>query len=87
MENSHMVGFKRQRREYAKFSHNDLKYVELCGCVCTINAIELASQILKNANSLQQITFTPRDKFYIGAGEWTESSDGCWFEQNYSRDA
>jgi hypothetical protein len=29
MKNSHMVGFKRQRREYAKFSHDDLKYVEL----------------------------------------------------------
>ncbi|WJX78872.1 hypothetical protein P8452_62054 [Trifolium repens] len=34
LENSHMVGFKRQRKEYAGFSHNELKHVELRGCVC-----------------------------------------------------
>jgi hypothetical protein len=82
MENSHMVEFERQRREYAGFSHNDLKYVELRGCVCTINAIELASNILRNANSLQQITFTSRNRFYIGAGGWTEGCDSCWFDKN-----
>jgi len=76
-----MVGFKRQRREYGGFFHNDLKYVELRGCVCTINVIELASHMLRNVNSLKQITFGSRDKFYIGAGRWTEGCDSCWFER------
>jgi hypothetical protein len=78
-----MVGFKRQRKEYAEFSHNDLKYVELRGCVCSTNVIEMANCLLRNARSLKQITFSSLDKFYIGAGRWTNSSDGCcWFERN-----
>jgi len=82
LENTHMVGFERQRREYAGFSHNDLKYVELRGCVFTINAIELASHILRNANSLKQITFTSCEKFFRGAGRWIEGTDGCcWFDR------
>jgi hypothetical protein len=29
------------------------------------------------------MTFSSRDKFYIGAGRWTNCSDGCCgFEQN-----
>jgi len=51
-----MAGFKRQKREYAGFFHNDLKYVELRGCVCSINVIELASHLLRSANSLKKIT-------------------------------
>ncbi|KAK2417615.1 hypothetical protein QL285_039896 [Trifolium repens] len=83
LENSHMVGFKRQRKEYAEISHNDLKYVELRGCVCSTNVIEMASCLLRNASSLKQITFSSLDKFYIGAGRWTNGSDGCcWFERN-----
>jgi len=38
-----MAEFKRQRREYAEFFHNGLKNVELRGCVCPKNTIELAS--------------------------------------------
>ncbi|KAK2363714.1 putative F-box/LRR-repeat protein [Trifolium repens] len=83
LENSHMVGFKRQRKEYAGFSHNGLKYVELRGCVCSTNVIEMASCLLRNASSLKQITFGSHDKFYIGAGRWTNCSDGCcWYERN-----
>jgi SET domain-containing protein len=78
-----MVGFKRQRKEYAEISHNDLKYVELRGCVCSTNVIEMASCLLRNASSLKQITFGSHDKFYIGAGRWTNCSDGCcWYERN-----
>jgi len=83
-----MVGFKRQKREYAGFYHNDLKYVEFHGCVCSINVIEFASYILRNVNSLKKMTFDSRDKFYKGAGKWTHGKwpkgyDGCcWFEQN-----
>ncbi|KAK2417614.1 hypothetical protein QL285_039895 [Trifolium repens] len=83
LENSHMVGFKRQRKEYAGFSHNELKHVELCGCVCSTNVIEFARCLLRNANSLKQITFGSDDKFYVGAGRWTNGSNGCcWFERN-----
>ncbi|XP_058762045.1 uncharacterized protein LOC131635440 [Vicia villosa] len=80
---SHMIGSHRQRREYAGFFHNDLKYVQLHGCVCSTNIIELASHLLRSAKSLKQITFSCRDNFYIGDGRWTEGSNGCcWFERN-----
>ncbi|WJX12423.1 hypothetical protein P8452_02928 [Trifolium repens] len=83
LEHSHIVGFKNQKRKYAGFSHNDLKYVEFCGCVCSTNVIELAGHLLRNAKSLKKMTFSSRDKFYIGAGRWTNCSDGCCgFEQN-----
>jgi len=78
-----MSGFNRRRRSYARFFHNDLKYVELRGCVCSKNVIELATHLLRKANSLKQITFSSRDKFYTGDGGWTNDSDGCcWFEGN-----
>jgi len=77
MENSHMIGLQRKRREYAGFFHNELKYVELHGCVCTINVIELASHFLRNANSLKKITFSSLDKFYMGAGRWNKGSNVC----------
>ncbi|KAK2364791.1 hypothetical protein QL285_089624 [Trifolium repens] len=57
-EHSHIVGFKRQKREYAGFSRNDLKYVKFCGCVCSSNVIELASHLLRNASSLKKMTFS-----------------------------
>lgn len=83
MEKSHMVGFKGERREYAGFFHNDLKYVELRGCVCSMNIIELATHLLRSVISLKKITFSSHDKFYIGAGSWTKGSDGCcWFDRN-----
>jgi hypothetical protein len=81
-----MVGFKRQRKEYAGFSHNELKHVELRGCVCSTNVIEFARCLLRNANSLKQITFGSHDKFYIGAGRWSNGSASygcCWFERNF----
>ncbi|CAJ2631891.1 putative F-box/FBD/LRR-repeat protein At4g03220 [Trifolium pratense] len=82
-EHSHMVGFKRQKREYAGFTHNNLKYVKFCGCVCSINVIALASHLLRNASSLEKMTFSSCDKFYIGVGGWTNDSDGCCgFEHN-----
>ncbi|RHN48102.1 putative F-box domain, FBD domain, leucine-rich repeat domain, L domain-containing protein [Medicago truncatula] len=85
IENSHMIGLQRKRREYAGFFHNDLKYVELHGCVCTINVIELASHLLRNAYSLKKITFSSLDKFYMGAGRWTKGSNVCcWgFKRNF----
>jgi hypothetical protein len=75
-----VVGLK---SEYAGFFHSDLKYVELHGCVCTINAIKFARQLLRNANSLKKITFGSLDKFYIGAGRWTTGSNSYWFERNF----
>ena len=95
LEHSRTVGFKRQKREYTGFSHNDLKYVELRGCVGSIDVIELASHLLRSANSLRKMTFNSRDKAYIGAGRWTRDAndrrrftrfcgdDGCrWFGEN-----
>jgi hypothetical protein len=78
------------------FSHNDLKYVEFRGCVGSIDVIELASHLLRNANSLRKMTFNSRDdKADIGAGRWTRDAndrrkdnffcgnDGCrWFGEN-----
>jgi hypothetical protein len=75
-----VVGLK---SEYAGFFHSDLKYVELHGCVCTINAIKFARQLLRNANSLKKITFGSLDKFYIGARRWTTGSNSYWFERNF----
>ncbi|XP_058748602.1 F-box/LRR-repeat protein 13-like [Vicia villosa] len=83
-EISHMVGSQRQKREYVRFFHNGLKYVELHGCVCSINVIELTSHLLRSAPLLKQISFSSRHNYYIGAGRWTMDSDGCcWFEQNF----
>ncbi|KAK2384977.1 putative F-box/LRR-repeat protein [Trifolium repens] len=50
----HMNGVKRQKREYAGFSHNNLKYVKFCGCVCYVNVIELASNLLRNMQMLKE---------------------------------
>ncbi|KEH30004.1 hypothetical protein MTR_4g057860 [Medicago truncatula] len=82
MKNLHMVGFQRQRTKCVGFSHDNLKYVELCGSVCTINVIDLASHLMRNVNSLKQITFNFCDKFYRGVKKWTEDSHSCWFDGN-----
>ncbi|CAI8614097.1 unnamed protein product [Vicia faba] len=79
---SSWVGFQIQRKN-AEFFHNELEYVELHGGVCTTNAIELARNLMKNVNSLRKITFSPLDKFYIGAGRWTKGSDSYWFDRNF----
>ncbi|CAK8543356.1 unnamed protein product [Lathyrus sativus] len=79
---SSWIGFQIQR-ENAKFFHNELKYVELHGCVCTTHAIELARNLMKNVNSLRKITFSSLDKFYIGAGRWNKGSDSYWFDRNF----
>jgi len=84
-EHSHIVGFKRQKREYLGFSHSDLKYVEFRGCVGSINVIELASHLLRSANSLRKMTFSSRDKAYIGAGTWTRDTsdhDKCYISRH-----
>ncbi|KEH24221.1 putative FBD domain, leucine-rich repeat domain, L domain-containing protein [Medicago truncatula] len=67
-EHSHIVGFMRQKRECTGFSHTNLKYVEFRGCVGSINVVELASHLLRSATSLGKMTFSSRDKAYIGAG-------------------
>ncbi|WJX84272.1 hypothetical protein P8452_66864 [Trifolium repens] len=77
MENSHVVGLQRQRRQYSEIFHNNLKYVEIHGCVCIIDVIELTNHLLRMANSLKKITFSSLDKFYMGAGRWTEEYDTC----------
>ncbi|XP_058755347.1 uncharacterized protein LOC131628533 [Vicia villosa] len=82
-EKSHMIVSDRRRRENARVFHNDLKYVKLHGCVCSANILELASHLLRSANSLKQITFSSRDDFYIGAGRWTEGFNRCcWYDRN-----
>ncbi|XP_004487775.1 uncharacterized protein [Cicer arietinum] len=79
LKNSHKIGIQRERRKVAGFFHNELKYVELRGCVCTINLIELASHLLRNVNSLKQMTFRSRDTFYIGGETWNKGSQrSCW---------
>ncbi|CAK8543514.1 unnamed protein product [Lathyrus sativus] len=82
---SHNVGSQRQRRrKYVRFFHNGLKYVELHGCACSTNVIELATHLLRRATLLKQITFSSRQNYYIGAGTWTKASDDgcCWFDRN-----
>jgi hypothetical protein len=70
--------------------------VEFCGCVGSIDVIELASHLLRSANSLRKMTFSSRDdKAYIGAGRWTRDANDrrkdtlfcghggcCWFGEN-----
>lgn len=62
------VDLRGKEENIPDFFHNDLKYVELCGCICSINVIELASNLLRNANLLKQITFSSREKFYEDFG-------------------
>ncbi|XP_013442437.2 putative FBD-associated F-box protein At5g22720 isoform X2 [Medicago truncatula] len=76
-EHSHMVGFKRQKSEYVGFSHNVLEYVEFCGCVCSINVIQLATHLLRSANSLKKMTFRSSDRVYLGGGRWTTFFNAC----------
>lgn len=61
---------QRERRDHPGFSHNELKYVELHGCVGQAIEIELAIHFLKNVNSLEHITFGPRSRTYLGHGRW-----------------
>ncbi|XP_039682502.1 uncharacterized protein [Medicago truncatula] len=85
-EHSHMVGIKRQKSEYEGFSHNVLKYVEFLGCVCSINVFELATHLLKSANSLKKMTFHSSDRVYLGGGRWTTYFNACggdcWLGKN-----
>ncbi|GAU23393.1 hypothetical protein TSUD_334410 [Trifolium subterraneum] len=77
MEISHVVELESERSEYAEIFHNNLKYVELHGCVCIIDVFELTSYLLRMATSLKKITFSSLDKIYLGAGRWTKESDTC----------
>ncbi|AES81031.2 putative F-box domain, leucine-rich repeat domain, L domain-containing protein [Medicago truncatula] len=76
-EHSHMVGFKRQKNECAGFSHNVLEYVEFRGCVCSINVFELATHLLRSANSLKKMIFRSSHKVYLGGGRWTTYFNAC----------
>lgn len=70
-------------RRYASFCHNDLKFFELHGCVCTINAIEFVRHLLMNVSSLKKITFSSNDNYYLGAGRWTKGTNNDWFDRNF----
>jgi len=85
-EHSHMVGFKKQKSKYAGFFRHDLKYVEFRGCVCSINVFELATHLLRSANSLKKMTLCYSDRVYLGGGRWTTyfnaCSGDCWLGKN-----
>jgi len=85
-KHSHMVGIKRQKSEYARFSHNVLEYVEFRGCVCSINVFDLATHLLRSANSLKKMTFRSKNKVYLGGGRWTTffnvCGGDCWLGKN-----
>lgn len=57
---------QRPRSEHLGFSHNELKYVELRGCVGQMHEVELAMHFLKYVNSLEQIAFNPYPIPYLG---------------------
>jgi len=71
------------KKKHAGFIHKELKYVELHGCVCTINAVEFARHLLRNVNSLKKITFGSLDKFYMGGRRWTKGFNNYWFERDF----
>jgi len=56
--------------------HNDLKYVELHGCVCSINIIELATHLLRKANSLKDLI--------VGDRAWSYRSIISWLSHDMS---
>jgi hypothetical protein len=72
----------KDRRENPEFYHCELKYVELHGCVGQTIEIELAIHFLKNAFSLEHITFGPRSRTYLGGGRWLDGYDRLshWIE-------
>ncbi|XP_058742434.1 uncharacterized protein LOC131614918 [Vicia villosa] len=72
-----------QRSRYAKKIPNDLKFVELHGCVCTRNAVEFARHLLRKVNSLKKITFSSNNNYYLGAGSWTKGINDGWFDRNF----
>ncbi|XP_004513364.2 uncharacterized protein [Cicer arietinum] len=80
----------RQRREHPTFFHCELKNVEFHGCVGQNTEIELAIHFLKNAISLEDITFSPRSKIYLGNGKSFEGFDclSYWSEtgRNFIRE-
>ncbi|KEH44504.1 hypothetical protein MTR_1g115530 [Medicago truncatula] len=47
-----------------------------------MDVIELARHLLRNVNSLKQITFSSCDKFYIGAKRLTKTSKYCCYDRN-----
>jgi hypothetical protein len=63
-----------------------LKDIELPGYVGQMTEIELAIHFLKNAISLEHITFGPRSRTYLGGGRWLDGYDSLshWNETGHN---
>jgi hypothetical protein len=63
-----------------------LKDIELPGYVGQMIEIELAIHFLKNAISLEHITFGPCSRTYLGGGRWLDGYDSLshWNETGHN---
>ncbi|XP_058742587.1 F-box/FBD/LRR-repeat protein At3g14710-like [Vicia villosa] len=70
-------------RDVEAFSHEEVKVIELSGCVGNWYEIEFAMNIMKYANKLERIVLSPYWRDIVESLEW--SSNIAWFQNGRQR--
>lgn len=60
-----------ERKLPQEFSHNELKEVEIAGCVGNWCEIEFAIYMMQKVQCLTKIVFNPTRSHYHGGGTWS----------------
>ncbi|XP_021832613.1 F-box/LRR-repeat protein At3g26922-like [Prunus avium] len=61
-----------ERWQPEEFTHNQLKEVEIAGCVGNWFEVELAICMLQNVQGLEQMVLNPSQRYYYGGGSWID---------------
>ncbi|CAI8615680.1 unnamed protein product [Vicia faba] len=70
-------------RDVDTFSHEEVKVIELRGCVGNWYEIEFAMNVIKYANKLERIVLSPYWRDTVESLDW--SSDLAWFQNGRQR--
>ncbi|CAI8615671.1 unnamed protein product [Vicia faba] len=75
--------FQKVARDVDTFSHEEVKVIELRGCVGNWYEIEFAMNVIKYANKLERIVLSPYWRDTVESFDW--SSDLAWFQNGRQR--
>ncbi|XP_058742586.1 putative F-box/LRR-repeat protein At3g59160 [Vicia villosa] len=70
-------------RDIEAFSHEEVKVIELRGCVGNWYEVEFAMNVMKYANKLERIVLSPYWRVVVESLDW--SSDLAWFQNGRQR--